>query len=91
MACLSSWWRVWLLSLRGGFATILSCAHPTHRPQGVFEHLAEKGQQAPAPVGLQIMVHGTVPTGEACFVPRSHAIHPASGCILHHPKPQLSP
>lgn len=32
-------------------------------PQGVFEHLAEKGQQASAPVGLQIMVHGTVPTG----------------------------
>ncbi|PRW59155.1 Galactokinase [Chlorella sorokiniana] len=31
--------------------------------KGVFEHLAEKGQQAPAPVGLEIMVHGTVPTG----------------------------
>lgn len=31
--------------------------------KGVFEHLAAKGQPAPAPLGLQIMVHGTVPTG----------------------------
>ncbi|PSC75650.1 Galactokinase [Micractinium conductrix] len=31
--------------------------------KGVFEQLAAKGVAAPAPVGLQIMVHGTVPTG----------------------------
>ncbi len=31
--------------------------------QGVFEFLASKGVQQ-QPVGLQIMVHGTVPTGE---------------------------
>lgn len=31
--------------------------------KGVFEHLAAKGQAAPAPAGLQIMIHGTVPTG----------------------------
>ncbi|KAL4860073.1 Galactokinase [Chlorella vulgaris] len=31
--------------------------------KGVFEHLAGKGMLAPAPAGLQLMVHGTVPTG----------------------------
>jgi len=31
--------------------------------QGVFERLEERGEKPPAPVGLQIMVHGTVPTG----------------------------
>mgnify|MGYP002395270939 FL=1 len=31
--------------------------------KGVFEHLAAKGQQLPAPVGLQVVVHGRVPTG----------------------------
>ena len=31
--------------------------------KGVFEHLAGKGAPAPAPTGLQIMIHGTVPTG----------------------------
>ena len=48
---------------------------PLHSPtpQGVFEHLAEKGQQAPAPVGLQIMVHGTVPTGAPCCASLSAA------------------
>lgn len=43
-----------------------ACLCTLQPPQGVFEHLAEKGQQAPAPVGLQIMVHGTVPTGAPC-------------------------
>lgn len=31
--------------------------------KGVWEHLAEKGLPAPPPCGLQVMVHGTVPTG----------------------------
>ena len=36
--------------------------------KGVFEHLAARGGAAPppAPAGLQIMIHGTVPTG-ACL------------------------
>jgi hypothetical protein len=32
--------------------------------KGVFEHLAEAGGQPPAPVGLEVLVHGRVPTGE---------------------------
>lgn len=32
--------------------------------KGVFEHLDGKGVLAPAPAGLQLMVHGTVPTGQ---------------------------
>jgi hypothetical protein len=32
--------------------------------QGVFEHLQSKGVAAPPAVGLQVMVHGTVPLGE---------------------------
>ena len=32
--------------------------------KGVFEHL---GAAAPAPAGLQVMVHGTVPLGECLF------------------------
>ena len=31
--------------------------------KGVFEHLAERGLPAPAPAGLQVLVHGRVPTG----------------------------
>ena len=31
--------------------------------KGVFEHLAAKGQARPTPVGLQVVVHGRVPTG----------------------------
>lgn len=31
--------------------------------KGVFEHLEGKGVAAPSPAGLQVMVHGTVPTG----------------------------
>eukprot|EP00882_Tetradesmus_deserticola_P016206 GHRQ01017289.1.p1 GENE.GHRQ01017289.1~~GHRQ01017289.1.p1 ORF type:complete len:350 (+),score=139.38 GHRQ01017289.1:90-1139(+) len=31
--------------------------------KGVFEHLASKGVAAPPAVGLQVMVHGTVPLG----------------------------
>uniref|UniRef100_A0A383V891 Galactokinase n=1 Tax=Tetradesmus obliquus TaxID=3088 RepID=A0A383V891_TETOB len=31
--------------------------------KGVFEHLQSKGIAAPSPVGLQVMVHGTVPLG----------------------------
>ncbi|KAF8072885.1 GAL1 [Scenedesmus sp. PABB004] len=31
--------------------------------KGVFEHLAAKGAPQPAAVGLQVMVHGTVPLG----------------------------
>jgi N-acetylgalactosamine kinase len=34
--------------------------------KGVFEHLAAQGQAAPGPLGLQIMIHGTVPTGACC-------------------------
>ena len=30
--------------------------------QGVFEYLEKQGK-APAPVGLQVMLHGQVPTG----------------------------
>lgn len=37
--------------------------------KGVFEHLAARGQAAPAPLGLQIMIHGTVPTGACCACP----------------------
>lgn len=33
--------------------------------QGVFEYLHSKGIKAPEPVGLQVMVHGVVPLGEA--------------------------
>ncbi len=33
--------------------------------KGVFEHLSSTGATTPPPVGLQVMVHGTVPTGEA--------------------------
>ncbi|EFN57575.1 hypothetical protein CHLNCDRAFT_57327 [Chlorella variabilis] len=32
--------------------------------KGVFEYLGGKGVATPPPVGLQVMVHGTVPTGE---------------------------
>jgi hypothetical protein len=31
--------------------------------KGVFEHLAAKGGPVPIPTGLQVLVHGTVPTG----------------------------
>lgn len=31
--------------------------------KGVWEHLAAKGAPPPPPLGLQVMIHGTVPTG----------------------------
>lgn len=40
--------------------------------QGVFEYLEKQGK-APTPVGLQVMLHGQVPTGEPPL-PASH--HP---------------
>jgi hypothetical protein len=52
----------------------------THRAlQGVFEHLQSKGIAAPSPVGLQVMVHGTVPLGEHC---RSRAVGTARNTIM---------
>lgn len=59
--------------------------------KGVFEHLAAKGQPAPAPVGLQIMVHGTVPTGGLAWglgflamleLARLHGYAAAAGVLL---------
>ena len=41
--------------------------------KGVFEHLAARGQAAPGPLGLQIMIHGTVPTGACCARCAAHA------------------
>ena len=41
--------------------------------KGVFEHLAARGQAAPGPSGLQIMIHGTVPTGACCARCAAHA------------------
>ena len=43
---------------------LLLLLHP--HMQGVFEHLDAKGLPAPEPVGLQVMVHGTVPLGAGC-------------------------
>ena len=39
--------------------------------KGVWEHLGARGLPAPQPVGLQVMVHGTVPTGA-----------PTGGCVV---------
>ena len=47
------------------------------RLQGVFEFLERKGVQRP-PVGLKVMVHGTVPQGEAA-ARNPHPRHPAAG------------
>jgi hypothetical protein len=44
--------------------TILRCCTHVSALQGVFEHLQSKGIAAPPAVGLQVMVHGTVPLGE---------------------------
>lgn len=44
-------------------------------PQGVFEFLASKGVQQ-QPVGLEVMVHGTVPTGEPAQQPVSCSHEP---------------
>lgn len=56
--------------------------------QGVFEFLASKGVQQ-QPVGLQIMVHGTVPTGELVIDWRCrsavlcHATRSITACSCH--------
>lgn len=47
------------------------------RLQGVFEFLEGKGVQR-TPVGLKVMVHGTVPQGEAAALPGSAPWHPAA-------------
>jgi hypothetical protein len=71
--------------------------------KGVFEHLQANGAEPPAPVGLQVMVHGVVPLGEwraCCCVA---GIHPpmhgmarrnaaacagcACGCALRRQRP----
>lgn len=42
--------------------------------QGVFEYLHSQGIKAPEPVGLQVMVQGVVPLGEARV--NTHAASP---------------
>jgi hypothetical protein len=55
----------------------------------VFEHLQSKGVAAPSPVGLQVMVHGTVPLGElggcqtqqAAMISNSSTSTSKQGCL----------
>ena len=43
---------------------LLLLLHP--HMQGVFEHLDAKGLPAPEPVGLNVLVHCTLPLGAGC-------------------------
>ena len=49
-----------------------------HDLQGVFEHLASKGEQQPQLTGLQILVEGRVPLGRLPHPPTKKDIHPWS-------------
>lgn len=57
-------------------------AFPSTNAQGAFEFLQSKGVPVPTPVGLQVMLHGLVPTG-AMHVPthccHAHECHAGSG------------
>ena len=48
--------------------------------QGVFEFLEKQGR-APAPVGLQVMLHGQVPTG-MCLLAATYQCCVSSCCTL---------
>ena len=54
--------------------------------KGVFEHLEARGGAAPAPLGLQVMIHGTVPTGTCCAV---MCMLCCARCVLRHAVLQL--
>lgn len=64
--------------------SLTQSTHPWHGcEQGVFEFMSSKGIKQ-QPVGLQVMVHGTVPTGE----PPTHPVHqlPSRFRLMPHPR-----
>jgi N-acetylgalactosamine kinase len=52
--------------------------------KGVYEHLKATGHELPAPVGLQVMVHGRVPTGSGLSSSAAIVCAAAPGVLVVH-------